>query len=100
MYMYSTQITTGHGPSRISGKGIRDCFRAKGEHLEWSEGLIAESRGQNLALTVLHVPCSFPRPPIQNLLSTQIITGHIPPQIAGEGIRDRFRAKRKHLTWC
>ena len=35
-------------------------FRAKREQLErFYEGLVPESQGQNLALTVLYVPCSL-----------------------------------------
>jgi len=34
-------------------------FRAKREQLTRVEGLLPESQGQNLALTVLHVPCSL-----------------------------------------
>ena len=35
------------------------CFRAKREPLKRFHGLLPESHGQNLAVTVLHVPCSF-----------------------------------------
>ena len=34
-------------------------FRAKRERLEWCQGLLPESQGQNLALTVLSAPFSF-----------------------------------------
>ena len=33
-----------------------DHFRAKREHLDMFQGLLPESHGQNLALTVLYVP--------------------------------------------
>jgi len=38
-----------------------DRFRAKREQLETFYGLLPESQGQNLALTVLCVPCSLDR---------------------------------------
>ena len=41
----------------MSGSGSRTHFRAKREHLERLAGLVPESQGQNLALTVPHVPC-------------------------------------------
>lgn len=40
-------------------KASRVCFPAKREQLEMFQGLVPESRGQNLVLTVLHVPYSL-----------------------------------------
>jgi hypothetical protein len=37
------------------------CLGAKRGHLKWFEGLLPESQGQNLAVTVLHVPYAFDR---------------------------------------
>jgi len=44
----------------INGKSIQQaCFRAKREPLETCWAMLSESQGQNLALTVLCVPCSL-----------------------------------------
>ena len=46
---------------RLKHSPVRDTearFRAKREQLKWFDGLLPSSQGQNVALTVLYVPCS------------------------------------------